>query len=304
MFVGTRMETATGLTVELAPESIVGRMSRAALRIEDPRISEAHALVSLRGSDLKLLALRGRMSVAGKPVTEVKLTPGLRVVLAGFYPLTCVSVHLPSKIPAIFTPMSEPFPAIGVVAIFPDSEVPLRSGFDPEGPAHLWYSHETAWLRLKDTDGDQRIEMDSTFVVGGATFTLAEVDTSSLGSLATAERGRFDTAMTLHLQYDIVRLTAAHGATQNFDGLLARALCELHAIGKPVAWQELARLVWGPGVADELTEAQLRQRWDQLLTRMRMKLRETGLRSDLIRSARPGLVELVLGPGDKVVDGT
>ena len=54
----------------------------------------------------------------------------------------------------------------------------------------------------------------------------------------------------------------------------------------------------------QLTEAQLRQRWDQLLTRMRMKLREAGLRSDLIRSARPGLVELVLGPGDKVVDGT
>ena len=298
------METPAGVVIELAPESIVGRMSRAALRIEDPRISEAHALVSLRGSDLKLLALRGRMSVAGKPVTEVKLTPGLRIVLAGFYALTCVSVHLPKRVPAICTPMAEPFPAIGVVAIHPDSEVPLRSGFDPEAPANLWYSHETAWLRTKDADSDQAIAMDASFVVGGSTFTLAEVETTSLGSMATAERGRFDTAMSLHLQYDIVRLTAAHGATQTFDGLLARALCELHAIGKPVAWQELARLVWGTAVADELTEPQLRQRWDQLLTRMRMKLREAGLRSDLIRSARPGLVELVLGPNDRVVDGT
>ncbi len=47
----------------LGPGDIIGRMPTATLTINDPHVSEAHALVSLRGSELKLPGLRGRSSV-------------------------------------------------------------------------------------------------------------------------------------------------------------------------------------------------------------------------------------------------
>ena len=42
-------------------------MWSAALHLDDPRVSEAHAMVSIRGSELKLLALRGRFQIDGLP---------------------------------------------------------------------------------------------------------------------------------------------------------------------------------------------------------------------------------------------
>jgi pSer/pThr/pTyr-binding forkhead associated (FHA) protein len=50
---------------------IVGRTWSAAVRIDDPDVSEAHALVSLRGERLWLLALRRRFTVSGKVVEAV-----------------------------------------------------------------------------------------------------------------------------------------------------------------------------------------------------------------------------------------
>jgi len=91
MRIAARFRLPSGEEVELEPGDIVGRMPRCDLRIEDPRISEAHALVSLRGPTLKLLVLRGRISVGGKTVTEVALSAGQRFLLGGFYPLIVTS---------------------------------------------------------------------------------------------------------------------------------------------------------------------------------------------------------------------
>jgi hypothetical protein len=49
---------------------------------------------------------------------------------------------------------------------------------------------------------------------------------------------------------------------------------------------------------------QIRRRWDVLLVRLRDRLRALGVRPDLVRSSRNGLVELVLQPGDSVDDQT
>ncbi len=312
MFVGAHFETHNGAMVELPPESVIGRMSTAELRIDDPRISEAHALISLRGAELRLLALRGRLSVDGKPATDVKLAPGVRVVLAGFYPLLVRAVRLPDTVPAVLgpAPTDAPFPALGVVAFFPGTPSPLRHGFDPTAAAHLWIADDGATLRLNEPitledpapSHDRILDFDDQFTVAGHTYTLTTTELGALGIDATVDTGHLDAALTIHLRYDTARVVGAHGRTCTLDGLRARTLAELHAIGQPVSWQELTRLLWDP--SESLTEPQMRQRWDQLLTRIRTKLRESGIRSDLIRSVRPGLVELVLGPDDVVIDAS
>ena len=76
MRVAAEVRLPDGSARELRPGDIIGRMRGAALCLDDPRISEAHALVSLRGSTLRLLALRGRMSVDGKPRSDAVLEPG------------------------------------------------------------------------------------------------------------------------------------------------------------------------------------------------------------------------------------
>ncbi len=309
MFVGVLFETHSGAQVDLPPESVIGRMSTAGFRIDDPRISEAHALVSLRGTELRLLALRGRVSVDGKPATDIKLTPGLRIILAGFYPLLVRAVSLPATFPAIIgADDATPFPALGIVAFFPGTPVPLRHGFDPTAAAHLWVADDGITFRpnepltLEDPapTQDRILAIGDRFTVTGHTYTLTTTDLSTLGIDATVDTGHLDAALTVHLRYDTARIVGAHGRTCTLDGLRARTLAELHAIGQPIAWQELTRILWEPN--DLQTESQMRQRWDQLLIRIRTKLRESGIRSDLVRSVRPGLVELVLGPDDRVID--
>ncbi len=55
---------------ELVHGDVIGRLPRAALALNEPTLSEAHAMVSLRGSLLKLLALRGRVTVRGRSLAD------------------------------------------------------------------------------------------------------------------------------------------------------------------------------------------------------------------------------------------
>lgn len=82
----------TGVMVDVGPGEIIGRSPMAALCLEDPQISEAHSLVSLRGQSLMLLGLRGRFRVPGKIQTEVVLTNGLRIELAPNIEIECSEV--------------------------------------------------------------------------------------------------------------------------------------------------------------------------------------------------------------------
>ena len=58
-----RFRLPEGNSVELGHGDLIGRLWSAALPIADARISEADAMVSLRGQELKLLALRGRFAL-------------------------------------------------------------------------------------------------------------------------------------------------------------------------------------------------------------------------------------------------
>ena len=51
------------------PGDLIGRLWRADLSIDDPAVSEAHALVTLRGGALKIRRLGGPLRVSGMPAT-------------------------------------------------------------------------------------------------------------------------------------------------------------------------------------------------------------------------------------------
>jgi len=300
--VQVRVRLADGREHSLLPGDVIGRMPRAALRIEDPRISDAHALVSLRGAELKLLALRGRMSVDGRPTSAVTLTTGARVVLGGFLALNVLDVSLPERVFAltISAPGQDdlgPLAIDGVTAVHADVPPRVVAGFDPDAALIAWVDDSGAFLRPRD-EPDRHLGPGEELACAGLRVRVASVALNALESSSTLEQGRFDNPLTLTLHYDTVHVRPAVGAIVVFDGLAARLLSEIAQLRTPTSWLDLARLVWD----DEDDEHVLRYRWDQATSRIRRKLRVGGVRADLLRSTGAGLVELFLGPEDRVED--
>jgi hypothetical protein len=62
-----RFRDPRGEELELEPGDVIGRSWKAALWLQDPRVSECHAAVSLRDGGLRLIALRGRFSLGKGP---------------------------------------------------------------------------------------------------------------------------------------------------------------------------------------------------------------------------------------------
>jgi hypothetical protein len=285
--------------IELEPGDLVGRMPGCALRIEDPRISEAHAMVSRRREGLVLLSLRGRLSVDGKPKTRIVLTPDTRIILSGFFPLVVTTAECPStRLAVVALPLANP-PVVAalarVVSLYAEMRREPVTWFDPEAEAHVLGGTSGPRLRIPGAP-DRPLRVDETFAVGGAQFRLALIDQAKPDAVSTSDRGHLDVSLKITARYDTVLIASDIGKSVTLDGIAARMLTELAEIKAPVAWAELARHLWNAP-----PDAATRHRWDQLLVRVRGKLREAGIRTDLIRSNRSGLVELVLGPLDKLL---
>ena len=81
--------------VAAGPGAIIGRSHTAEVRIDDGRVSEVHAYVSLRASQLVLLALRGRVRSGERDTPRLELAAGQRIELAAGVAIDVVAVALP-----------------------------------------------------------------------------------------------------------------------------------------------------------------------------------------------------------------
>ena len=90
-----RLRLPDGRTVLATEGALVGRGATATVQLEDPSVSEAHALLSLREGRLVLLPLRGAIGVSGVRATEIALEEGLRVDLSADSWLEVESVDAP-----------------------------------------------------------------------------------------------------------------------------------------------------------------------------------------------------------------
>lgn len=295
--VHARVRASDGQVCTLVPGDLVGRLAGAALCLDDPRVSEAHALLSLRGEHLVLLALRGLLTVEGlRPAAQAILRPGRRVRLADGVWLDVDRVSLPSRVLAVQVDGHPPLPVQSVISVVTGPPAAAVARFEPGAPLHVW-SHGDGHTARFEGGPAQPAEGGQRFVVGGAAVRLVHVPLTGLATADTVVE-RVDTPLTLIARYDTAHFQREGEATLVLTGRPARVLCELVSFARPVPWELVAREVWSE-VADRNA---LRRVWDRTLWTLRARLREGGLPKDLVHPDSKGNIELVLRPGDRVLD--
>lgn len=286
-------------TIELGHGDLIGRLWSATLHIDDPRVSEAHAMVSLRGDALKLLALRGRFTVDTVPTAEVALAPGMRIALAQDLELTVDAVNLPDELLAIEGEGLTRQVVSGVCALVTRPRPALLPGYHADAAATFWTSGAGWRVRLAGEPA-RALAPDDVFELDGRTFRCVGVQLSAAAGGATRVKGGVSSPLRIVARYETVHIHRRDQPVMALNGISARILSELVTFGVPVAWDVLAGEIW----PDEPDRDQLRRRWDVSLARLRRKLRDSRIRPDLVRADRGGNFEVVLGAGDRVDDQT
>ena len=293
-----RLSLPNGHAVELGPGDLIGRLWSAALSIPDARISEAHAMVSLRGQELLLLPLRGRFTVGGQRLPSLVLAAGQRITLAEGLDLRVDEVSLPA---AVFAVEGDGLPRIavsGVCSLLTRPRPELVPRLVPDAPAQLWGDGEGWCLTM---NGSTRpLAVGDTWELDGRNFRAVGLALDSAGHTATRLDGGVSRPLRIVAQFDTVHIHSEGGGALALSGLAARLMSEIVAFDGPVPWEMLARELW----PDEDDTHLLRHKLDVTLFRLRSRLREARVRPDLVRSDGFGKVELFLLDGDRVEDRT
>lgn len=292
-----RFGADTGETWVLGPGDLVGRLWSAALCLDDPRVSEAHAMVSLRDGALHLLALRRRFAVDGRSVSEVRLAPGLVVELSEGLSLRVLDVTLPDEVLAVEGDGLPRQTLLGVCSLVAGPRPAVTPGYDHAADAWIWTDGEHWRLRARG-GADRALGPGDEWTLGGDVFRAVSVALASSAQEATRAGG----PGPLHLVawYDTVEIGPVGQPPVVIGGIPARILSELVALEGPAPWETVAREVW----RGDVPIAALRRSWDVNVSRLRGRLRDAGVRPDLVRSDGAGSIQLVVLDGDVVIDRT
>jgi hypothetical protein len=284
--------------VVLGHGDLIGRSSGAALCLDDARVSEAHAMVSLRGGNLMLLALRRRLVVDGRPVSEVELAAGLEVGLAPGLTLQVEELRLPSAVLGIRLADLSPQTLVGVTSIYGGAHPRLVVGVRDDAAAFVW-STDDRWRLQRRGEDPLPVGPGSEAEVDGARLRFELIELAGAGVDRTrAGHGPAD-PLTIVARCETAHVHRAGVAeVVNLVGVQGRILSELVTFGGPTPWLTIAREIW----RDDDDTVALRRKWDVNLSRLRRKLRDAGVRSDLIHSDGSGHFQLLLYEGDAVRD--
>jgi len=263
---------------------IIGRSPYATLTLDDPCVSEAHALVSSRAGVLRLLALRRRFSVDGVLVDDIQLEVGQTITLAPGVTLEVLELWRPGHVTVL--DMADGTRIIVSDTLFFHGEpAQVSAKWVPDAKGVLWLSgHE---LRFRAEDEPERVlpleETATAFEVSGQRFEVQRVaNTAGDSTLPYAE-------VVMRIDDDRVELRA--GARRLvLDGIPARFLIALARSSEALGWASLASAVW----PDEPNWDNLRRRLDVTLSRIRKKLREHELPADILRTVGQGHFSLAL----------
>jgi len=278
--------------VDLVPGDIVGRSPIAALCLDDPRVSEAHGMISLRGSALFLLGLRGRYRVDGKIVEDVELAAGQTIELAPEIALECLDVLLPSEVLGVKVGSLPAVPLHRPVSIWSQGRI-LRPGHDAAADVVLWPVGD----RWRASIAGQVRDVAAGDLLVAAPEPVQLV-TIALDKLATDRTWREPVlAIDFIVCQGAVRLRAPERTDVVIGGVPGRILASLLSGPKLIPWRELAEQVW-PG--DLAFEHSLRRRFDSGLLRLRAKLEAAG-RAGIVGLDGAGHVTLDLRAEDRIV---
>ncbi len=284
---------------ELVHGDVIGRVWSAALQLDDGRVSEAHAMVSLREGQLQLIALRGRLAVEGQPQSHVALRPGARIQLARGVELEVLEVYLPDDVLGIEAEGLPRQALPGVCSVLADPTLRLSAGWQDGALLHIWTTGDR-WMARVPGAAARPLRAGDSLPVGAHRLRLVAIPLQDAGHSATRRQGELDAPVHLIAAFDTVHIHREGGPPVTLGGMQARLVSELVAIGGPVSWGVLAEELW----PDEADAHMRRGRLDTLLSRVRRRLRAAGLRADLVRADGAGAIELLLYPHDRVDDRT
>jgi hypothetical protein len=234
-----RLRLPDGTTETLYAGDIIGRTWAAALRIDDPEVSEAHAMVSLRGEQLWLLALRRRFQVEGRSADAAMLGAGLRLRLAPAVELEVEAVELPVAVLGLSGPGLPTQALPGGCSLVFDPHARLAAGTVPDAAAWFWTTSGCWRARWGGQDVDLVPGTSIPTVLGE--YRVVEVALSAAGHQPTRAG---DGPLRVVASYDTVQVHRADGEVLVLAGQLARVVSELVAVGQPLSWEELARPHW------------------------------------------------------------
>ncbi|MFT7581185.1 MAG: hypothetical protein ACI9MR_002859 [Myxococcota bacterium] len=294
-----RFKRSDGSHVDLGHGDLIGRLGSAKLCLDDPSISEAHAMVSLRGSELQLLGLRGRFVTDDKkPLSKLVLRTGQTVRLSRETTLVVDTVWLPNTVLALEGEGIGRQVLSGACSLFVGpAGLRLVPRFDPAGAAWV-FNVDGAW-RARIGDGPTTpLSPGDTLTLGQRRVNAVMVNLSAGPDNATHADGGISAPLRIVAKYESVHIYRTSDPVVVLTGISARLISELVATNAPTPWEVLAREVW----SEDAEHADLRARFDAAMLRLRKKLRASQIREDLIRSDGHGSVEFVPYRGDLVED--
>lgn len=274
----------------------IGRLASAALRIDDGRISEAHAMVSLRGRKLHLLGLRGRFRVRSKVCADVVLEEGLAIEFASGVTWVCTAIEMPTSVLALQFGDGPPIVPTGTTSVFAGPPVRISPDFVADADAIIW-SLADEW-RARLPDGSTRpLTPGDTLELPGGRVDVVELPLER--AVAPATRQTLRAPVALHLRDDGVGIVVGDTDEVFVGGTPGRLIRALAAADGRASWQDVAAAVW---VGDRSDPSSLRRRFDTTVTRARERLSALGLSGAMIALDHQGGVVLRLSPHDRVVE--
>lgn len=284
---------------DLGSGDIIGRMATAALVLDDARVSEAHALITLRAGELRLLPLRGRCAVDGDLVSEAVLEPDMVIEPAPGLELLVEEVQLPESVMAL-QGEELPLQVLNAVVSLRTRPVPaLLPRYVGDADAHIWATGSEWRVRVGEGPAEPLLP-GRELVINGRRFVALTTSLERAVQSPTRAAGGHSQPLRVIARFDTVHIQRGAELLLVLDGLAARLVSELVTAQVPLDWDTLAAGLW----RDSHDRSVLRRRWDVLLARLRRKLRGAGVPTDLVRASGNGLVELLLRPGDALVDET
>ncbi|MCA9516099.1 MAG: hypothetical protein KC635_14240 [Myxococcales bacterium] len=299
LLAGVALRLPSGQVVLATHGAIVGRLASCAVHVDEPGISEAHALVSLRAGAFRLLALRGRLAIDGALVKDAPLVPGREIHLTPRDTLRVERVQLPRAVLAIEgdgLPRQALPPSCAIVT---SPRLQVTPQYRDDAGAWIW-SNGTEWnLRLASASGARPLRDGESFEVDGKTLTTSLMELEDAGGATTFGPVLDLEPLVIEARYDVVNIRRGQLPPVTLVGKPARIVCELVLLGGAADWDVLASEVW-----DDTDRDSLRRKFDVSMVRLRQKLRASRLRPDLVRPLGTGVVELVLHPRDQVIDAS
>lgn len=290
------LQTADGDEHELTHGDIVGRLWSARLKFASPDISEAHALISLRGGELHLLALRGLFAYKGKPCKDLVLAPGQQVHFSRDISVKVIDVELPEQTLAVEGDGLVRQPLSGVASLRLQPRPTLSPGNQRDADA-VFFAVDDRWM-VRTSEGTEPLREGWRLSHPAGEVRVVSMSLSRAGQRPTIAAGRVDAPLRLETHFDAVHIHRDGMPTVTLTGHAARLITELGAAGTSLPWHDLAGALW----KDPVHRDHLRSRFDAVLSRARRRLRQDGLRTDLLSSDGAGNLFLLLRPGDEVDD--